>query len=238
MSNSVIEKVTSSRGGAIAVGVVVAIVAGILLIVYISRYKSSVDATAAPVPVLVAKNLIPKGTPGTDVQQKQLYQSTSVPADKVSEGAISDPNQLAGRLAISAIYPGTQLTLNNFSAEASSALNAQLAGQQRAITLTIDPVRGSLANIASGDHVDIYTQLTRNGRTVIQLFRSDVLVLQAPGSNGGNVVLQVRAKDASNMLYAANATTLYFVVRPAAGAAPTPGSLADIGTVNATSRPG
>ncbi len=39
--------------------------------------------------------------------------------------------------------------------------------------MTIDPVKGSLANVASGDKVDIYTQVTRDGRTVIQLFRAE-----------------------------------------------------------------
>ena len=63
-----------------------------------------------------------------------------------------------------------------------------------------------------------------------------VTVLQAPGASGGDVVLKVGSKDASNVLFAANQTTLYFVIRPASGAAPTPGSLADISTVIATSR--
>ena len=237
MAKGLMERVTTSRGGAIAVGAVVAGIAAILLIVYVTRYKSSVDSTAAAVPVLVAKSLIPKGTPGTVVATKSLYQSTSVPEESVQAGAISDPNALGGRLAISDIYPGAQLTLNNFSAEASAAVNAQLAGKERAITLAIDLVKGSLASVASGDHVDIYTQVSLGERTVIQLFRSNVLVLQAPGAAGGNVVLKVNTKDASNMLFAASQTTLYFVIRPAAGAEPTEGSLADLSTVIATSRP-
>src|SRR3954464_10939359 len=163
MANRYVEKATTSRGGAIAVGVTVAVIAAILLIVYVSRYKSSVDSTAVPVPVLVAKNLIPKGTPGATVASKGLYQNTSVPTDSVQPGAISDPNALSGRLAVADIYPGSQLTLNNFSAEASGALNAQIAGRDRGVTLAIDPVKGSLANVASGDHVDIYTQVSRSG---------------------------------------------------------------------------
>src|SRR6476660_3670074 len=118
MANRLVEKATTSRGGAIAVGVIVAVIAAVLLIVYITRYKSSVDSGAAAVPVLVAKNLIPKGTPGTVVATKQLYQNTSVPENNVQEGAISDPNALAGRTAITDIYPGSQLTLSNFTAEA------------------------------------------------------------------------------------------------------------------------
>jgi Flp pilus assembly protein CpaB len=239
MANSVIERATTTRGGAILVGVVVAVIAAILLIVYVTRYKSSVDSSAAAVPVLVAKNLIPKGTPGTAVATKQRYQSTSVPKDQLDPAAITDPAALNGRVAVSDIYPGAQLTLNNFSAEASTALNAQLVGRQRGVSLSIDAVKGSLANVASGDHVDIYTQVSRDGRTVIQLFRSNILVLQAPGSSGGTVVLRVdNARDASNFLFASTQTSLYFVIRPASGGTPTPGSLADLSTVNATSRTG
>ena len=236
MAKSLIQKVTTSRGGAIAVGVAVAVIAAILLIVYIQKYQSSSDKTAVSVPVLIAKSLIVKGTPGTTVQTKGLYQSTSVPPDKVQAGAISDPSLLTGRLAILDIYPGGQLTLNNFTAEASSALNAQIAGKERGVTLTIDPVRGSLANVASGDRVDIYTQVTRAGRVVIQLFRPNVTVLQAPGAAGGNVVLQVNTGDAPNVLFASTQTTLYFVIRPAAGASITARTLADLSTVIASSR--
>ena len=236
MANSVVEKVTTSRGGAIAVGVVVAVIAAILLIVYITRYKSSVDSSAAATPVLVAKNLIPKGTPGTAVAARGLYQSTSVPADTVQPGAINDPAALSGRVAIADIYPGGQLTLNNFTAEASGALNAQIAGRERGVTMAIDPVRGSLANVATGDHVDIYTQVTRDGRPVIQLFRSNIVVLSAPGSAGGNVVLRVATGDASNVLFASTNTTLFFVIRPASGASKTARSLADLSTVIASSR--
>jgi len=230
------DKVTTTRGGAIAVGVAVAVVAAILLLIYVTQYKSSVDSTAAAVPVLVAKNLIPKGTPGTTVQTKNLYQSTSRPADQVDDGAISDPAALAGRLAVVDIYPGSQLTLNNFTAEASGALNAQIGGRARGVSMTIDPLNGSLANVVSGDHVDIYTEVTKAGRLVIQLFRPDVRVLQAPGAAGGTVVLEAGTRDAADVLFASRHTTLYFVIRPVSGASRTPPTLADYSTVVALSR--
>ena len=47
MAKNLIEKVTTTRGGAIAIGVTVAVIAAILLIVYITRYQSSVDSTAS-----------------------------------------------------------------------------------------------------------------------------------------------------------------------------------------------
>ena len=71
---------------------------------------------------------------------------------------------------------------------------------------------------------------------MIQLFRSNIVVLSAPGSAGGNVVLRVATGDASNVLFASTNTTLFFVIRPASGASKTARSLADLSTVIASSR--
>ena len=59
-------RIFSTRGGTIAVGVAAAALAGLLLLVYLNRYRANVAATGTPATVLVAKQLIPKGTPGTD----------------------------------------------------------------------------------------------------------------------------------------------------------------------------
>ena len=65
MSNtSLTTKVTQSRGWTLALGIAAAALAAILLIAYLVQYRSSVNASTAPTPVLVAKNLIPKGTSG------------------------------------------------------------------------------------------------------------------------------------------------------------------------------
>ncbi len=68
MSNTFTSKVSgrmSSRGWAIALGIGAIALAAILLIVYLDRYRARVGGENAPTPVLVAKQLIPKGTPGT-----------------------------------------------------------------------------------------------------------------------------------------------------------------------------
>ena len=211
-----------SRGGAIAVGIIVAVIAAILLIVYITRYKSSVDSTAAAVPVLVAKNLIPKGTPGTVVATKQLYQNTSVPEDKVQAGAISDPNALNGRTR-------DRRHLPRLAAHAQQLHGRGLGGAERAARR-----QGARDHDddRSGQGQPRECRKRRQGRHLHAAHtrradRDPALPRQRhrpPGARrlGGNVVLKVGTRDASNMLFAANQTTLYFVVRPASGAAPTP----------------
>jgi Flp pilus assembly protein CpaB len=227
-------ELTASRGGTLILGVIAAAIAAVLLVVYLRSYRDSVNSTAAPATVLIAKRLIVRGTPGSLIAKRSLYQPTTVAKDEVKLGAIVDPAVLNGRVAVSDVYPGAQLTLNDFTAETSTALNAQIAGPERGVSLSIDATKGALANVATGDHVDIYLQPKGD---VLKLFRPNVLVLSAPGSAGGNVVLRVGTKDAANVLYAAYNTTLYFAIRPASGASPTAASLANLQSVVARTSP-
>ncbi len=54
----------TTRRGSLLVGAAAAVLAGIILLAYLHSYRNSVNSGAAPVSVLVAKNLIQKGTPG------------------------------------------------------------------------------------------------------------------------------------------------------------------------------
>jgi hypothetical protein len=67
-------------------------------------------------PVLVAKQLIPKGTPGSIVATKRMYTPTTPHPEDVEVGALADPSYLAGRAAAVDILPGQQLTATDFTA--------------------------------------------------------------------------------------------------------------------------
>ena len=81
----------SSRGWAIALGIGAVVLAAILLVVYLDRYRARVGGENAPTPVLVAKQLIPAGTPGTLVASQSMYAPTTLPQKEVEVGAIADP---------------------------------------------------------------------------------------------------------------------------------------------------
>lgn len=235
--NNPIGKLTSTRGGAVLLGVAAAVIAAILLVVYVNRYRHSVNSGAANVTVLQAKHYIPKGTSGNVLAATAGYQTLSIAKDQVKEGVITDPAVLTDRVAVTNINPGEQLTLADFSAGLTSAINTQITGAQRALTLSIDATRGSMANVSTGDHIDIYQQLSGPKGTEIKLFRPNVLVLSAPGAGGGNIVLQVSTKDAPEFLFASANTTLYFVIRPASQAAPTVPTVADAQTMLQFTKP-
>lgn len=223
MAQSLTGRLTSTRQGAIALGLTAAALAAILLAVYITQYRDSVSADTAPRQVLVAKKLIAKGTPGATIGSKQLYQLTSVAAADVKPSAITDPALLNGRVVNQDIYPGQQLAETDFfSGGAPTGLAGALSGPLRAVSITVDDLNGSLQNLQTGDRIDIYQQIQGESGTIIKLFRANVPVLQAPGvGTGGPVVLQVPTRDVSDVLYASKQTELFFALRPAGSAAPT-----------------
>jgi len=66
--------------------------------------------------VLVAKQLIPKGTPGSIVATNRMYEPTTVPPEEAEDGAVSDPSYLAGRTFVVDLVPGQQIVVSDFTA--------------------------------------------------------------------------------------------------------------------------
>lgn len=234
MSNTLTGKVSgrmSSRGWAIALGIGAIVLAAILLIVYLDRYRARVGGENAPTPVLVAKQLIPAGTPGTLVASRGMYAPTTLPRKEVEVGAIADPQYLSGRAASVDIFPGGQLTAADFATTDTASVDSQITGEQRALSISIDNVHGSLSQLMPGDSVDIYIGVAG----VLKLFRPNVKVLTTPAvpgpAGGSNLVLRVDTKDAANFAFAADNSQLYFVLRPVVNAKPTRNATANAATV-------
>jgi len=227
-----VQKMLATRGGTVAVGGFAAAFGALLLLLYLAQYRNSVDESGAPITVLVAKSLIEKGTPGDIVGLKGLFQTTDAPRDQLQDGAITDPSALHGRLATSDVYPGQQLTTGDFSASASGALGAQIAGNQRAIAVPIDTAHGMVGQLRTGDRIDVLAgfNVSSGGggftaRPVMKVLTQNVLVLEAPkraatgvASNTAQVVLRTTYREAAEIAWAVDNGKIWVVLRPRAGA--------------------
>ncbi len=234
MSNTLTSKVSgrmSSRGWAIALGVGAIVLAAVLLVVYLDRYRARVSGENAPTPVLVAKQLIPQGTPGTVVANQAMYQATTLPAKEVEVGAIADPSLLAGQAAAADIFPGQQFTSTDFAASDTASVDSQITGTQRAISISVDAIHGSLPQVQVGDSVDVYTAVAG----VVKLFQPNVKVLAIPSipgpSGGGSLILRIDTKDAAKFAFANDNAQWWFVLRPVVGAKPTANTTANASTL-------
>jgi Flp pilus assembly protein CpaB len=220
------QNLLSTRRGTLLIGGSAALLAAIIFVVYLKHYRSSVNASDASVSVLVARDLIQKGSPGNFVANRRQYQVAPYAKKQVEIGAITDPSSLRGLVATHDIYPGQQLTLSDFVAAAPYALQTQLTGNLRAIQVPFDAPHGMADQLSPGDHVDVYVFENQAGpggtQSWLKQLMQNALVLRTPtsGASPATVVLRGTAVQAAEMAFVADTGKLWLVLRPASGAKP------------------
>ena len=242
-----IQKVLSTRGGATGLAVITALIAGVLLIVFLNSYRNSVNGDDKSATVLVAQKLIERGSSGDVIATQGLYQTTRLKKSELKNGALSDPAILRGKVAAKDILPGQQLTSSDFIKSDGSVVT-KIAGNQRAIAIPLDNAHGMLGDIHTGDRVDVlggFNWEPANGAAravpVTRVLMQNVLVLRAPvtGAHSGgvgssstrNVVLQVPDDKAAEVAYSSDNGKIWLVERPKAGAKQTNPSIVSIDTI-------
>jgi len=214
-------------------GIAALVVATILLLAYLSHYRSSVKSANASVPVLVAKDFIRAKTTAESLARNGLFQVTSIPKDQLRDGAITDAAALQGQVALVNIFPGQQLTVADFGVtSAVGALSGSsdllgtgpAKGTWRALALDVEASHGITPQTQTGDRVDVYVQV---GGT-LGLLGANVLILAAPtqvasgtaAPTSANYILRVPTKDAAQFAYAVDNGKIRFLLRPQTGAKP------------------
>jgi Flp pilus assembly protein CpaB len=209
VENIMSSKLFTTRQGTVLLGVIAAVIAGIALIVYLHNYRNSVNGKNVALQVLVAKQLIQKGTSGDVVGSTALYEKTSIPKSQVKAGALVDPSSLAGTVAATDIYPNQQLTTSDFVAGTGSVTDS-LARGQRAVVLPLGSAQAVGGQLVPGSHVDVW--VTFNG--VNRLLYQNVYVL---GIAGGNVTFRANAVQAGALIYASQNGSIWLALRPTVG---------------------
>jgi Flp pilus assembly protein CpaB len=221
------QNLLSTRRGTFIVGGIAAALAAIVLLVYLSRYRDSINAANQQATVLVARQLIQQGSPGEIVASTHQFQVAQLTEKELKTGALTDPSALRGMVAAHDIFPGQQLTTADFVPTAVNSIQTKLTGDDRAVSVPVDAAHGLIGQISEGDHVDVYVGLNvqspRGTIPVLRQLLSDVLVLRAPGTGAtgsGNIVLRAPGPGAAALAFGADNGKLWVVLRPASGAQP------------------
>lgn len=205
----------ATRRGAMSVAALAAILAGVLMYMFVQHYKTSTTKTVAPpanVSVFEATKYIPAGTPASTVASEGLLQRTQIPAKEAAAGAIPDPSVIAGEVSSTSIAPGQQVTASDFT-HTTVTIGAYLTGTERAIAVALDAPHGLTSYLTEGNTVDMIAH-TSNGST--SMLAQNVSVL---ANTGGDVVLRVTDRQALAVAAAADAGDIYLILRPSIGAA-------------------
>jgi Flp pilus assembly protein CpaB len=221
----------STRGGTMFVALLTAILAAAVLMVFVSRYRDSVDDGNAVVTVLVAKHLIEEGSPGDVVAEDGMFQAMSVRKSELEDGAISDPDNLKGTIATKDIFAGDQLVADAFTTTKARPFN-RLRGFDRAIAVPLDESHGLIGEIRTGDRVDVLAgigleNMGQDRRPTLSVIMRNALVLKAPdkpkpgvgtANNSQPVLLRAPDRRAAQIAFAADVGKVWLVARPKAGA--------------------
>lgn len=240
MENILTGKLTSTRGGTLFLGIGAAILAAIILLVYLNRYRESIASGNEPVSVLVADRLIPKGTPGTVIARQGWMSPITIREKDVKLGAFTDPSTLGARVATTDIFPNQQLTSTDFAVTTRDTVSTRLTRNERAISVPLDSAHGMIGQIQTGDRVDVYAGftvensagITSGARPVIKLLIPDALVLSAPESGkSSNFVLKADYQQGAELAWTVDNGKVWLMLRPAAGAKRTKPSLVTAETI-------
>ena len=166
----------------IGIAVVLAVLAALLTIFYVTNYKKSVQQGEDLVPVWVAARDVPVGTSGAELGDRRLLRAVEIAKRSVVPGAISKPEQIEPLVATERIYEGEQITLNRFRPLGEQGIKAQLKGRLRAVALSGDEHQLLLGTLEEGDHVDFVGTLEVACCNLTKVVLRDLLVLKAPSA--------------------------------------------------------
>ena len=237
----------------IAIAVALAVLAAMIVSFYVKQQKEDLQRGQTLTTVFVAKDDIPLGTAGADVAE--LVTPVEVPRDAVAPGAISETEQLEGKVTTQVIYGNEQVTLLRFANPTEQGIRAQLTGSLRALQVPGDEHQLLAGTLRDGDRVDVVAnlkyKLVNFGRekggaagdnVATRTILRDILVLQAPLSSDVSKRLNADSADKFAVLAVTDAQSqkLFFTMkngdwalelRPTKDPADSPESIETVATV-------
>jgi Flp pilus assembly protein CpaB len=218
----------STRNGALAVAVIAGGLAAILVFAAINSARKDGTASTAPRTVLVADQVIPKGSSGETIAREHLFRVAKVSDQALVAGAVADVSALRDKIATADIYPGQQISTQTFGARGGDTV-AKLSGTDRAVSIPVDAAHGLVGQVTAGSHVDVIAGFNAqtgsgNSRPVMRTLATNLSVLKVEKEGGGssngdtNVTLRSSATMAAELAFAVENGKVWIVLRPAAGA--------------------
>ncbi|MGH3827263.1 MAG: Flp pilus assembly protein CpaB [Pseudonocardiaceae bacterium] len=195
------------------IALVAAVLAGVLIYLFVNHFAKTKVAPPATATVFVAKSYISAGTPDTSIVSQGTLKAKVVPLSQVVIGAITDPSVISGEYASVSIAAGQQITAADFT-RAPSSLSSYLTGDQRAVAIDIDAAHGLTSYLKQDSTVDVIAQAAK-GNASTTLFQNVTIL----ANTGGIVVLRLTDEQTLRLANAKQTNlTLWLTLRPATGA--------------------
>ncbi len=167
-----------------AFAALVLLVAGTLvLLAYVRGADARALAGTRTVEVLVVNELIPQGTPGSELAD--LVRTEVLPAKAALQGRVTDLSSLAGRVSTVDLQPGEQLLASRFESpdDRQAAGTVAVPEGLQEVSVLLAPERAVGGRLAAGDTVGVLVSLKfEDGTSASHAVLHDVLVTQVQGA--------------------------------------------------------
>jgi Flp pilus assembly protein CpaB len=221
---------TKSRIRSLALPLGLAVLAAVLVGVYITSFRHSVTNGAGLVKVLVASRDIPAGTEGSSVAGGGYLKAQTVPRRAVVPGSVTSGAPLTSLVTAGPIYRGEQVTLRQFKPLAQGGVFAKFSGNLRAVNVPGEPRQLLAGTVSDGDRVDLvatanYT-LGSIKRSTSKVVLRNLLVLKAPDAPSSSdtqsstptstATVAMTDKESQTMSWTMSNASWFFALRPTA----------------------
>ena len=158
----------------------------VVLLAYVRGADARALAGVQTVDVLVVDRPVAEGTPGEELAE--LVRTERLPAKAAVPGAVTDLDELAGRVATVDLQPGEQLLAARFAVPEDLGVPGTVPAPEGAaeVSLLLEPQRAVGGRLAAGDTVGVHVSLS-DGTTHVVLNRALVTQVQgapAPAADG------------------------------------------------------
>jgi len=202
-----------------------------------AQQSGTPQAGPAKVQVHYAAGPIPVGMAAAAALAEGRITTKGVDPASRPANAVTDPSQLTGRVAISAVPAGAIVTTDMFPDPQTRIGTVVIPPGKRALSLELEPVAGVAGFVGAGDRIDVYAmakgegtppgvRLVLQGVDVLNVNGAGLPLAQGqPGSPNLIYLLAVTPADAERLIYLDEYEKMYFDLVPKGeGPVKTPGA--------------
>jgi pilus assembly protein CpaB len=155
----------------------------VVLLAYVRSADARALAGVQTTEVLVADQVIPKGTSGD--QLTELVRTEVLPQKAALDGRVTDLDELAGLVATVDVQPGEQLLLSRFGTteESSTPGAVEVPDGMQEVSVLLEPQRAVGGRLAAGDTVGVLVSIDEEKKgQMTHAVLHDVLVTEVQGA--------------------------------------------------------
>jgi pilus assembly protein CpaB len=206
-----------------------AVLGGLLLLVYVAKADERALADLRPASVLVLTKAVPEGA--TAKELAAAVEERELPGTAVAPGAATSVAELAGRVTTTALQPGEQLLLSRLADPAvlAAARGIVVPEGLHQLSVTLEAQRVVGATLVPGATVGVF--LSTEESTQLSLQKVLVTAVQGGAAGGGDapappapmtVTLALSGSDAQKVVFAVEHGTIWLSAEPSEAPATLP----------------